>query len=406
MKNNETISRFNYIYIGLILLWSPLQGTIVNFDAKGRILLVLTLMAIVVNINRIVFKKILLSKPTVLWFVWCIYVTINTYLQGFSITNTTFLYFIVNKVFCPCILMNVCAYEYLRNPTSFLKIILTIFLVYTFIGTFVMDIGYIAIEAGKMDANTLGNLLALNVMLVIFFVSVGYCRKEISLIFTIALILFAIGIVVVSATRKALGASVIMILALILSQIKFTFSNMLKIILPTIVLYYGLIFMMGNTQMGERFGELEDQADNIEMMYDISDNAFLRAMGDRAPQYILGYEIFKNNPITGVGLMNFRRESGYPAVLHTEYMVQICECGIVGCILFLMFYTSIIKMLLKEIRSTKMQSPISIVMLGAIVALLFIYLTAWSYSFPFYFAVLGAIVGFIHRKEQDKEIEI
>lgn len=399
MKNSKIISRFNYLYIALILLWSPLKGTIITFDGKGRIILALTLMAFVVNSNRTAFKKILFSKPIVLWLLWCLYVTVNTYIHGYENQSSTFLYFIVNQVFCPCIIMAVCAYEYLKSPKKFLKTILLVFLVYAFIGTFVMDIGYVAQEEGVMDANTLGNLLALNVMLIIFFIGVRYCRQEMSMTYTIVLILFAIGVVVISATRKALGAGVIMIIALMLSQIKFTFGNILKMIVPTLVLYYGIIFMMGNTQMGERMGELEEQADIVETRYNIGDNAFLKAMGDRAPQYILGYQVFKENPITGVGLTNFRRATGYPAVLHTEYMVQICECGIIGCILFVMFYWNIIKMLLKKIRLGSFERPIAIMMLGTIVALLFIYLTAWSYSFPFYFAVLGTIVGFIHSKE-------
>ena len=65
-----------------------------------------------------------------------------------------------------------------------------------------------------------------------------------------------------------------------------------------------------------------------------------------------------------------------------------------------MFYFSIIKMLLKKIKLGKFERSIAIMMLGTLVALLFIYLTAWSYSFPFYFAVLGTIVGFIYSKKQ------
>ena len=402
MKNSETIFRFNYLYVAMVLLWSPLQGTIITFDGKGRILFLLTFLAFIVNSNRKYFKEFLYSKPMVFWLIWCFYVTINSYLKGFVSESTTFPYFIVNQVFCPCIIMAVCAYEYFKNPKMFLKTILLVFLVYAFIGTFVMDIGYVAQEEGVMNANTLGNLLALNVMLIIFFIGVRYCRQEISMTYTIALILFAIGIVVVSATRKALGAGVIMIIALMLSQIKFTFGNFLKMILPTLVLYYGIIFMMGNTKMGERMGELEEQTDNVETIYDIGDNVFLKSVGDRAPQYILGYQVFKEHPITGVGLTNFRRATGYPARLHTEYMVQICECGIIGCILFVMFYLSIIKMLWRKIRFGQLERSIAIMMLGTIVALWFIYLTAWSYSFPFYFAVLGTIIGFLYSKRTVK----
>lgn len=399
MKNSEINSHINFLFIALILLWSPLQGTIINFDGKGRIILMLTLMALIVNCNRALFRKLLFSKPISFWFVWCVYVSINTHIQGYDNPEIGFLFFAVNKIFCPCMIMAVSAYEYIKNPRLFLKVVLWIFIIYAFIGTFIMDIGYVALEEGNMNANTLGNLLALNVMLIIFFVGVLYCRHELSLTKTVALISFAICIVVISATRKALGASIIMIVALILSQIKLTIGNIFKMAVPIIILYYGIIFMMGNTKMGERMRELEEQADNVEMLYDVSNSTFLKTMGDRAPQYILAYEVFKENPIVGIGLMNFRRETGYPAVLHTEYMVQICECGIIGCILFIMFYLSIIKRLLIKIRLGKFERPVAVMMLGTIAALLFIYLTAWSYSFPFYFTVLGTIVGFIHTKK-------
>lgn len=394
MTKSKLYSYFNYFFIAIVLLWKPLQGTVLTFDGKGRILLLLTVMAFVLNCNRHIFKKLLFSKPIVLWLVWCLYVTINTYFHGFRSENLSFSFFIFNHVYCPCMIMAVSAYEYIKNARRFLKVMLWIFLIYTFIGAFVMDIGYVAENEGAVNVNTLGNALALNVMMIIFFTGVLYCRKEITLKTTIVLVLFAIGVVVISATRKALGAGVIMIIALMLSQVKLTFSSFLKMILPVIVLYYGLTFVMGNTQMGERFADSEEKSSKFVKEYNVGNNPFLKMVGDRAPQYILGTQLFIEHPITGIGLTNFQRESRYPYRLHTEYMVQICECGIIGCVLFVMFYVVIIKQLLAYYRRDFIRSS-AIVMLGGIAALLFIYITAWSYSICTYFAVLGTIVGFI-----------
>ena len=399
MGQIKTKSYFNYFFIAMVILWKPLHGTVLAFDGKGRILFLLTFLAFIVNSNKIYFKKLLYSKPMVFWLIWCFYVTINTYLKGYESESTTFSYFVVNNVFCPCMIMAVSAYEYFKSPREFLKTILLIYLIYAFIGAFVMDIAYVAVEKGAVTVNTLGNELSLNVMLIIFFAGVLYCHRYISIKLAIGLIVFALGIVVITATRKAFGAGVIMTIALILSQIRLTFGSFLKVILPLLILYYGFTHVMNNTQMGERMENLNEQADNVEQEYNIGDNEFLKAMGDRAPQYILGYELFKENPMTGVGLMNFRRESGFPFVLHSEYMVQICECGIIGSLLFLAFYWGIICRLIKLINWKGNGTKIQIVMLGGVVALLFVNFTAWSYSFSTNFVVLGCVIGYIYKSK-------
>lgn len=62
MKTSEIISRFNYLYVALILLWVPLHGTIISFDEKERILFVLTLIAFIVNNNKATYKRISFPK--------------------------------------------------------------------------------------------------------------------------------------------------------------------------------------------------------------------------------------------------------------------------------------------------------------------------------------------------------
>ena len=402
MRNSYMLTYFNYFYIALVLLWAPLQGTILTVDGKGRILLVLTIIAFITNCNKRSFRQLISSKPIIFWFIWCIYAISNTYFKGYSNADTSFTYFAINQILCPCVLMTICAKEYITNTKRFLRVILYIFLIYAFIGTFFMDISYIAEEEGVIDKNTLGNALALNVIMIAFFTGVMYCRKEITLKVAIILILFTVGIVVISATRKALGAVAIMIIALMFSQIKFTLGSFIKMLLPTIVLYVGIIYIMNNTQMGERLTSLEEQTANVEMEYDIGDSFFLKMVGDRAPQYIIGTEIFKQHPISGIGLTNFTNVSRYPFRLHTEYMVQLCECGIIGFVLFIMFYTNITLSLFKKIKLGIEEKKNVIIMLGGIVSLLFLYLTTWAYNTCTYFAVLGTIIGFISSNKNIK----
>ena len=171
MTTSRLNSYFNYLFIAISILWKPLQNTILTVDAKGRILLLLTIMSFFVNCNRGIFKKILCSKPVVFWLLWCIYVTINTYFQGFDNSNITFLYFTFNSIFSPCMIMTVSAYEYLKDPPKFLKTIIFIYLIYAFIGAFVMDIGYVALEEGTFAYI----MLQLNNSIAVSFVYIALC---------------------------------------------------------------------------------------------------------------------------------------------------------------------------------------------------------------------------------------
>lgn len=390
----------NYIYIAFVILRSPLQGTILPIDGRGLILLMLTIFVFILNFQKRMFKNILFSKPLIFWGLWCIYSAFNSYIKGYPSESITYPYFVINQLFCPFVILCISTYEYIKDSGVFIKALLIIFIIYALLGAFVMDIGYVVAEEGILNANTLGNLLALNVVFIIFFASIMFCRKEIEKKNLIVLIIFTMYIVVISATRKALGAGFIMLIALIMSQIKLNFTNLVKILFPILTLYIAINYIMSNTQMGERFQEIKDVNESLNAKYDIEGNIFLEAMGDRAPYYIDGTELFLKNPITGIGLRNFTLKTSHTTHLHTEYMVQLCECGIIGTTLFVLLYITVIKELIWTFKKRKKEINITIIMMGALVAILFLYLTTWSYSFAFYFLILGCLIAHTKKSEQ------
>ena len=187
MTKSKIYSYFNYFVIEIVLLWGPLQGTILNIDGKGRTIFVLTIFSLIVNFSKKEFLNILFSKPIIFWAIWCIYVTINSIVQGSKQEIINFPYFIVNDIFCPCILMAISAYEYTKNSMVFLKIVVITFVIYAILGAFFMDIGYVALEKGVMNANTLGNALALNVMLIIFFCRITLQQRRIKINYNVVI---------------------------------------------------------------------------------------------------------------------------------------------------------------------------------------------------------------------------
>jgi O-antigen ligase len=115
-------------------------------------------------------------------------------------------------------------------------------------------------------------------------------------------------------------------------------------------------------------------------------------MGDRAFMYDCGWDLFLEHPLTGIGLLNFRLQNalGIDLVLHSEYMVQICECGIIGSILFLIFYYGMAKRIIQLLISGENRQD-TLVLLATFVGFLMMSFFAWTYTSIYYFVFFGFI---------------
>lgn len=391
-------SLLNYIFIIYSILRLPIHMTMFSIDGKGRILLFLTIIVFIQNCNIKKYRNIAFSKPAIIWLLWVIYSIINLYFQGFKVPEMTFGYYAILRLFAPYVVLTATAYEYTKDKNRLTKYLLCTFVTYSVIGFFFMDNFYVAMQEGRDADSNLGNLLALNAVFVTFFAGLRYNLGKISQKFMYLFILFSIIIITVSATRKAFGAVIIIYFFIAISKMKLNANNIIKLICVVGIIYLGINFMMENTFLGERMNEIEDETINI----DVGNNLFLKAMGGRAFYYLYGWEVFTDNPLFGIGLTNFMHYTRTEHMLHTEYMVQLTECGIIGSLLFVCFYTSLIYRILNTGKLIPSYKSRSIVALSAVVAILFISLTAWTYDFLFFFAVLGTVLGFISDRNESR----
>ncbi len=386
---DKTISYLNYLYLSLVMLWDPLRMTIFHMDSKGRVLFVLTFLVLFMNLSSTLFKKIASSKPAVIWLIWVVYAFANMSMHGSHIDVMQGpVFFFVNNLFTPYLCMCVACKEMIVNKTGFMRVMLVTFLTYTVIGFFFMNI--VRSDTVQDEGFTLGNALALTTSFVIFFALLLYSEKKMSVVLTYGLIAFAVAIVVATATRKAFGAGVIILLFYVLAKVELSPKNIILAIVAFAVAYFGMDYMMDNTLMGERFLAAGEQAERV---YD-GDNILLKFVGDRAIHYVLGWDLFINNPITGIGLYNFMFVTGYPERIHSEYIVNLAENGIIGSLLFLWFYVFIIKKLRKMCKNNIWKER-AYICLGVVAAILFIGFTAWLYEHPRNFICIGVAMGYI-----------
>ena len=220
-----------------------------------------------------------------------------------------------------------------------------------------------------------------------FFLILAYFKKYLKLLPTVVFFLsVAFFIIIVSATRKAFGGIVIIVF---FSFLPYFMRRSWRSVVALALFYFayqGVNYLLDNTFLGERAIEIYEQ----ETFYE--KGTFLYYMGDRAYMYVDGWQLFLENMWTGIGLRNFAAAAQSEMVLHTEYMVQLTECGIIGAALYLAFNISIIVGLVKA-AFKKVDFKQTLVCLGLIVAILFISFTAWTYSFPIYFIALGIVIG-------------
>lgn len=384
----------NCFYIVLVLLWEPLHNTIITFDSKGRTVVFLSIILFLLNlISNKRFKRLLLSKPIVFWGIWIIYSSINLSIQGYD-HELPFLFYIIINLFAPFLIMLIVAFEWHYQPKKIIFMLLFTFVSYGLFTLLLID--EFAGLTAEQNVGKLGNMGPLNTMFVIFYASLLFAHKWLKKQTLLLSIAFTFLIIVLIATRKAFGAALIMLIFLILSQVKLSFKSLALTIVLSLITIGSVNLALNNSTMGKRFESIEESG----MKFNTTDNEVLNLLGDRAFFYITGTEIFLENPITGIGLNNFTNKSGTNYRIHSEYIVQITEGGIIGCLFFLLFYLSISRKLYQIWKTNRNTRTLTFVLIGGFSAILFVNITAWTYEFPHYFACFGVIIGYLKINKQ------
>lgn len=160
---------------------------------------------------------------------------------------------------------------------------------------------------------------------------------------------------------------------------------------------YALMPVLEDTAFAERVMTVQDR---LEESYTFKTYAtgtiFDTIVGDRLVYYVLGFEFFKSSPITGIGVWNYRFLTGGTYPLHSEYMVHLCEGGIIAAALWLLFHFSIIR----TIRKIKFNKTLKWIAAGSLFILLFCGIYAREFFYEFFHPVYGLILalGIINKR--------
>ena len=382
------LSKINYFYILISIIWTPFQKGLLTIDGAARSLFILTILIFILNLNDRLSRRLIISKPISIWGILIIFSAVNLYFKGYYGENSI-IEFIILQLLLPFNVLFIVAREIIINEIKTVSLIFKAFLLHLIFS--IIAYGTLLLNPSLRQSDSYVNILSLNIIFLLYFSILGYLHKLYKL--KTVLLFFSISsfVVILTQTRKAFVALVIFAIFGLLPKFKFTFLRVFGFLLTLIIFAISINFIIENTDIGSRFLEIETVGEAA----NTSDTEALNFLGDRVYFYIEGWRLFSDNPITGLGLTNFIYQSQLGKTIHSEYMVHLTENGIIGFLIFLIFIINLGKGLYRNIKNNKEETNYYIFLLGGFIGVLLICFTAWIYSFPQYFVLFGVAIGYI-----------
>jgi O-antigen ligase len=390
--------KIEYLFIFIVIIWNPLQVFILGFDGAGRTLIILSILVFLFKLRSKLFLTSFNTKPILWWSLWVLYSFTNTLRHGFDYGEYTKLGFLFMLLY-PLLVLYLINVEFKFNREVLSNVIITSLFAYIILAIIYDNVfGYYEIAGLFLNKNIIG----INCAILVFFLALKFSYKEIHLSKMFLLTSIPIVLLIVTASRKSFGMLIIIISGIFISRaIGKSLRSFVYIIIGCCLIYGFYGYVLDNTVMGERlmgtFTQIESQRGEFVT------GTQLDKFGDRGYFYLRSWEIFSDNPVSGIGLGNFKLFNSRAAVNHSEYATQLSEGGIIGIFLFLLFYLWIAHGILKCWILDKKNQNITFIYIAGFVAVLFMNTAAWSYNSVSIFCVLGFIIAYIKATEEERE---
>ena len=364
-----------YVYCVLIflLICSYANYQIIHFDGRGYLILSFAWLFILTGRNIQYYIK---QPPVIIWSILMAYHIINAIIKkSDNLTEQS----IVSQTLISITLMILVSKVYVNNKELLYKFLIISTYYYLLIAYLYGDTEtYGGRLSGFIYTTQLGQLAGVSCMIISMYI---IYKKKWTLFY---LYIYPIFIMLLAGARNGF---LMVAFAFVCLAVPFLFKRKRVLILLVFIVLI-LINSFINTQLYERLitGAQESPLTTGTIWDDI--------LGDRIFYYIVGYQNFIDNPITGIGLLNFSRFNFYNYPIHSEIMTHLAEGGLIALILYLSFKFYYIKFF---IRNCSKNTIVLNQCLILFVSLAVLGLTARIYQYSFFFIIYGIINGEIIR---------
>lgn len=398
MMNNlrSFITLYNLFYIFMCIVWHPFQIYYLRVDGAGYTIVMLTVLVIIVNLDELRWQKNAFNTHAFrLWVILLCYSMINAFCKGFIAYYGVFNFLNVN-FFHPLILLIIAMLELHKDKKRCLKAIWIALSIYLIIALPFMGRDY----GGRAMIGGIGNLYPLTAVAYLFVSAILFVGGGIKTWAFVVIAVIISFLILISGTRKAFGAEVIIILGVILNHSKH--KNLwfyVRLVLLGVVMLFLVRFSMRHSMVGLRLEDGTEAIRNVQLVSNRTiNNLIVTLLDDRSIQYEKSMDLVHQHFFTGIGLNNFMVVAGSKYRLHSEYMVQLCENGIIGFILLMAFYVRIIVALKKAKKRTK--SIVVNMMFYGLAAVMFLNFTCWTYNMNYVMIIYAILLIYANPKSE------
>lgn len=377
----------NCLFIFYILIWDPLHNLVLKFDGAGKLVF---LLGIVIFFKCLFARKGLFSKPLIYYFIWLIYMFINSSLKGVSYFDNSY-YLLFQNIFLPFVFFWIILNETLIQRTIILNTVIFSLFIYLALVVLFGGINY----DDRLDSALNANAVGLRAAFLFFFIILKFSFKQIDIRPVALLSIFPTLIIFLTQSRTAFGVFLILLISFVYILWE-RINRKLRILAFTSLIFCLLVFVyiiFNNTSIGDRLASTTTQSSESKLLVTDTNWDYL---GDRGLQYVLAGPIIEDNLIFGIGLRNFLDYSITDTVLHSEYLINLCEGGLIGFILYLLFHYWIGHNLYK-VWKANIRRHVTVVFIAGFVSIFFLSWVTRVCYYPFYYGYYGMLVAFIYR---------
>lgn len=367
----KRLTTFYYLLVFLILTHESNFYLITHTDGTGYGLTILSALAIFLFVRNHKIKTF--TQSIIFWALLMSYHLLNCYFRG--ILNPEYSIFTItvrNLALLTCV-----PFLYYQNRIKIIYIILFAFL-YNLIATYLTGTTDESEErlTGIYYTTQLGQMAGLACCLISLLI---YLQKKMWLY---SLYIIPIGIMMLSGSRNGLLVVCFALVMLLVAYI--SKGNVVKMLFFIVLAFVGYNYLQTT--------EIYDRLMNVSSEYSILQTGTVwdKILGDRINYYVIGFQNFLDNPIYGIGLLNFQEYNNYKYPLHTESMTHLAEGGLIGITLYILFLRSYIR---QFVRFCSFRNILFNQMLVLFICIFVVGITARIYHYEFFFAMYGLIGG-------------
>lgn len=386
----------------LLFLVSPIIGYL-QIPARNTIVSLLFLVVFIVYWGKSrLFRKLSTSFPLMIWLLLTLFHCVNALAKHVPEVNVLDILHGLKIYSCICIFY----YWGIVDFKSTIKILVSCFICYLCISFVVCDFGGDEL-GGRMTGAIYATALGQSAAITCFYIVYHSLIKRMSIGKTFLYFLLPFVVIILTQSRNAMAMMGIAVFAYIWVYVRGKNASKRILVLSLIGVVSLLIAynIFIHSDFASRIIEVSDQH---ELSYQYRNygtgTVFDDIVGDRLIYYVLGFQLFLLSPITGVGMWNYKYvvDGIYP--LHTEYMVHLCEGGLIAAVLWVLFWIYIIRGSYKYVTRREYR----IVIFLTIVQLLFCALYARLFFSEFFYPIIGITLSLIwlFKKQKYKELEL